>query len=180
MEEKPWRTLSSKYLFRRPWLTVRCEEMQLPNGNRIPEYYLLEYPDWVNTIAITAEGKFVMVRQYRPGIGQWRYELCAGVCEAGDASPLEAAQRELLEETGYGKGRWESLMTISANASTHANLTHCFLATGVELVERPHPEATEYLTVHLLAEEDVRALLAANEIVQATMAAPLWKYMAGR
>lgn len=55
MEEKnkAWKTVSSKYLFRRPWLTVRCEDMLLPNGNHIPEYYILEYPDWVNTIAIT-------------------------------------------------------------------------------------------------------------------------------
>lgn len=49
MEEKnkAWKTVSSKYLFRRPWLTVRCEDMLLPNGNHIPEYYILEYPDWV-------------------------------------------------------------------------------------------------------------------------------------
>ena len=60
-KEKAWKTVSSKYLFRRPWLTVRCEDMLLPNGNHIPEYYILEYPDWVNTIAITKDGKFVFV-----------------------------------------------------------------------------------------------------------------------
>ena len=79
MEEKnkAWKTVSSKYLFRRPWLTVRCEDMLLPNGNHIPEYYILEYPDWVNTIAITKDGQFVFVRQYRPGIERTCYELCA-------------------------------------------------------------------------------------------------------
>ena len=101
---EPGKTVSSKYLFRRPWLTVRCEDMLLPNGNHIPEYYILEYPDWVNTIAITKDGKFVFVRQYRPGIERTCYELCAGVCEKEDASPLVSAQRELWEETGYGKG----------------------------------------------------------------------------
>ena len=124
MEEKnkAWKTVSSKYLFRRPWLTVRCEDMLLPNGNHIPEYYILEYPDWVNTIAITKEGKFVFVRQYRPGIGRTCYELCAGVCEKEDASPLVSAQRELWEETGYGNGNWQEYMLISANPSTHTNL----------------------------------------------------------
>lgn len=79
MEEKnkAWKTVSSKYLFRRPWLTVRCEDMLLPNGNHIPEYYILEYPDWVNTIAITKDGQFVFVRQYRPGIER----TCYGVSE---------------------------------------------------------------------------------------------------
>ena len=75
-KEKAWKTVSSKYLFRRPWLTVRCEDMLLPNGNHIPEYYILEYPDWVNTIAITKDGKFVFVRQYRPRLGRTSYDEC--------------------------------------------------------------------------------------------------------
>ena len=180
MEEKnkAWQTVSSKYLFRRPWLTVRCEDMLLPNGNHIPEYYILEYPDWVNTIAITKEGKFVFVRQYRPGIGRTCYELCAGVCEKEDVSPLVSAQRELWEETGYGNGNWTKLMTISANASTMTNITHCYLATEVERISTQHLEETEDLTVHLLDEEEVKALLLNDEVKQSLMAAPFWKYFA--
>ena len=160
MEEKnkAWKTVSSKYLFRRPWLTVRCEDMLLPNGNHIPE--------------------FVFVRQYRPGIERTCYELCAGVCEKEDASPLVSAQRELWEETGYGKGNWQEYMVISANPSTHTNLTYCFLATDVELIDHQHLEATEDISVHLLTLEEVRSLLDKNEIMQALNAAPLWKYIA--
>ena len=174
--EQAWQTLNSTYLFSRPWLTVRREDMLLPNGNRIPEYYLLEYPDWVNTIAVTKDGQFVMVRQYRPGIRRYAYELCAGVCEKEDASPLVSAQRELWEETGYGNGNWSEIMTISANASTHTNLTHCFLATDVEQIDQPHQELTEDISVHLMTWNEVEQLLDNNEILQATMAAPLWKY----
>ena len=177
-KEKAWKTVSSKYLFRRPWLTVRCEDMLLPNGNRIPEYYILEYPDWVNTIAITKDGKFVFVRQYRPGLGRTSYELCAGVCDKEDASPLVSAQRELWEETGYGKGNWREYMVISANPSTHTNLTHCFLATDVEPIDHQHLEDTEDLSVHLLTFEEVKQLLENNEIMQSLNAAPLWKYVA--
>ena len=177
-KDEAWQVVSSKYLFRRPWLTVRCDDMLLPNGNHIPEYYILEYPDWVNTIAITREGKFVFVRQFRPGIGKQLYELCAGVCEKEDASPLVSAQRELLEETGYGNGNWQEYMVISANPSTHTNLTHCFLATDVERVDIQHLEDTESLTVHLLTFEEVQELLKSNQIIQALHAAPLWKYVA--
>ena len=67
-KDSVWKTLSSEYIFRRPWLTVRRDDMELPNGNRIPEYYILEYPDWVNMIAITRDDRFIFVRQYRPGI----------------------------------------------------------------------------------------------------------------
>jgi hypothetical protein len=67
MEEKnkAWKTVSSKYLFRRPWLTVRCEDMLLPNGNHIPEYYILEYPDWVNTIAINKDNTRGLQKSYK-------------------------------------------------------------------------------------------------------------------
>ena len=105
-------------------------------------------------------------------------ELCAGVCEKEDASPLVSAQRELWEETGYGKGNWQEYMVISANPSTHTNLTYCFLATDVELIDHQHLEATEDISVHLLTLEEVRSLLDKNEIMQALNAAPLWKYIA--
>lgn len=177
-KDTAWKTLSSEYLFRRPWLTVRRDDMQLPNGNRIPEYYILEYPDWVNTIAITRNGLFVFVRQYRPGIARTSFELCAGVCEKEDVSPLVSAQRELLEETGYGMGNWQEFMVLSPNPSTHTNVTYCFLATDVEPVTEQHLEETEDLTVHLLTLDEVKQLLTNNEIMQSLHAAPLWKYMA--
>ena len=170
--------LDSVYLSHEPWLTVREDKIQLANGVIIPKYYVLEYPDWVNILAITREGKFVLVRQYRHALGETAYELCAGVCEREDVSPLVSAQRELLEETGYGNGEWYEYMCLSANASTVANLTHCFLATGVEKVCDPHPEATESLTVHLLSLVEVKDLLRQGAIRQSLMAAPLWKYMA--
>ena len=62
---KEWKVLESEYLVRRPWLTARRDRLELPDGRIIPEYYVLEYPDWVNVIAITKDGQFVMERQYR-------------------------------------------------------------------------------------------------------------------
>ena len=176
-EESGGKVLSSEYVARRPWHTVRKECLQLPNGNQVPEYYVLEYPDWVNTIAITLEGEFVMIRQYRHGLGVTAYELCAGVCEENE-TPLESAQRELWEETGYGGGEWREFMVVSANPGSQNNLTHCFLATGVERMSSQHLEATESITVHLLSLEEVKTLLQADAIPQALNAAPLWKYMA--
>lgn len=176
--DKPWEVISSEYLHRAPWLTVRKAHLVLPNGNHIPSYYILEYPDWVNTIAVTSDGQFVFIRQYRHGLQQTSYELCAGVCEKEDASPLASAQRELLEETGYGNGSWQEYMQISPNPSTHTNITYCFLATGVEKISEQHLEDTESLSVHLLTLAEVKELLQKGEIKQALMAAPLWKYIA--
>lgn len=176
-DDRKWEVLESEYLIKRPWLTARRDRVKLPTGIEIPEYYILEYPDWVNVIAITKESKFVMVRQYRHGIRETRYEICAGVCEKGEEA-MVSAQRELYEETGYGNGKWSLFMTISANASTMTNLTYCYLAIDVEPISTQHLEETEDLSVHLLDKEEVKALLMNDEVKQALMAAPLWKYCA--
>lgn len=176
-EDGKWETISSEYLFRRPWLTVRHDQVRLPDGRINPEFYVLEYPDWVNIIAITENGEFVMERQYRHGLDKTCYEIAAGVVENGE-TPLEAARRELEEETGYGGGEWKELMLISGNPSTTSNLTHCFLAEGVKKVSAQHLDSTEDLSVCLLSLDQVRQLLVHDKIRQALMAAPLWKYFA--
>lgn len=175
-EDRNWEVLHSEYLFRRPWLTARRDHVKLPTGTEIPEYYILEYPDWVNVIAITNEGKFVMIRQYRHGIRETRYELCAGVIDAGE-TPLEAAKRELYEETGFGGGDWCEFMTSCPNPGAMTNTNHTFLATGVKQISTQHLESTEDLSVHLLEKEEVVALLRDDLIRQSLMAAPLWKYI---
>lgn len=183
MKEKPndprrWEVLGSEYLFRRPWLTARRDHVRLPSGTEIPEYYVLEYPDWVNVIARVRDGRFLLVRQYRHGLRETRYELCAGVIDPADPSPEAAARRELWEETGYGGGRWRQFCVLSPNASAMTNLSYTFVAEDVEPVSTQHLEPTEDITVHLLAADEVRALLEADEMRQALMAAPLWKYFA--
>jgi len=180
--EKPknrkWKVIRSEYIAREPWFTVRREEVELPGGARVPAWYIFEYPDWVNVIARTRDGRFVFISQYRHALGETSYEIVAGVRDPEDSSPLEAARRELLEETGYGYGSWEPYMVLSANPTSHNNLTHTFLATDVEPVGPPRPESTEDIRVHLFTLGEVRQLLAENQIVQALMAAPLWRYLA--
>lgn len=178
MKDMTWKTLSSEYLIKRPWLTARRDKVQLPDGRILDEYYVLEYPTWVNVIAITKEGEMVLVRQYRHALGRTNFELVAGVLEKGE-DPLVAAQRELLEETGYSGGEWKELMQLSANSSTMTNLTHCFLAEGVEKTALQNLDASEDLEVYVFSQEEVRQKLQQGDFVQALMVAPLWKYFSG-
>ena len=89
-KSRAWKVVKSEYLARKPWFTVRHERIELPDGRSIPDYYVFEYPDWVNVIAITKEGKFVFIDQYRHGLGETNYEIPAGVAEPDDASMLAA------------------------------------------------------------------------------------------
>ena len=159
------------------WLTARVDKVQLPDGRINPEHYVLEYPEWVNIIAITDGGEFVMVRQYRHAMDIVLDELCAGVVEQGEA-PLDAARRELLEETGYGGGQWREIMTVGQNPSICNNITHCFLAEGVERLSDQSLDAGEDIAVLLLSRDEVEAMLRENRQLQALMAAPLWRYLA--
>ena len=172
-----WKTLSSEYLFRRPWLTARRDVVELPNGQIHNEYYVLEYPTWVNIIAITEEGKYVMVRQYRHGLGDIFTELCAGVVEDGE-NPLDGARRELEEGTGYTGGRWSLQCVLCPNPSSNNNFNYCFLAEGVRKTSGQHLDRTEDIEVILLDREEVWQLLVGDEIKQALMAAPLWRHFA--
>lgn len=172
-----WKVLESEHLFRRPWLTVRRDKVLLPSGAIHPEYYVLEYPDWINVIAQTRDGRFVMVEQYRHGLGEVAVELCAGVIEQGEA-PEAAARRELLEETGFGGGEWHEFMTISMNPGSANNLTHCFLATNVELLQDQHLDSTEDIAVRLLSRQELFDLINSGTLKQSLMLAPLWKFFA--
>ena len=177
-EEKKWKVLSSEYLVKRPWLTARRDVAELPDGPINHEYYVLEYPDWVNIIAITKDGQIVMERQYRHALGNTCFELPCGVIEAGE-TPLEAAKRELLEETGFAGGEWKEWMTLSPNPATSTNLAHSFLAVGVEKVSGQHLDATEDIEIYTFSPEEVKEMLLNGEFMQASMLAALYKFFSG-
>jgi 8-oxo-dGDP phosphatase len=176
-DPKPFEILESKYLFQRPpWLTLREERLQLPSGGIIENFYLFEYPDWVNVIALTKQKEVVMIRQYRHGIKKVAFEIPAGVHEHGE-SLMDSAKRELLEETGFGNGRWEEWMQLSANPAIQSNITHTFIAWDVERIDAQALEPTEEITVHLLPLHEVKALILKGEMVQSLHLAPLLKLL---
>ncbi|MDX2135423.1 MAG: NUDIX hydrolase [Saprospiraceae bacterium] len=173
----PWFTEQSVYLFQRPpYLTVRKDTVVLPNGARIDDYFVLEYPDWVVSLALTEDGHFVCIRQYRHGIGDVHFELPAGVADPGEPL-LDCARRELLEETGYGGGVWRPWIVASANPGTHNNRAHVFLATGVARIAEPALDATEDISVHILSPADMRRTLEHGGVSQAIHQAALWRYL---
>lgn len=161
-----WKVLESDYLFNQPWLTVRRDKCELPNGKIMPAFYVLEYPTWVTALAITKEGKVVMVQQYRHGIEEVCIETPGGVVDAGE-EPETAIKRELLEETGYAFDTFECLGKVCANPSTGNNYLYMYLATGGVKVAEQNLDETEDVEVKFFTIEEVKNLIKENKIVQA-------------
>ncbi|QND49972.1 NUDIX hydrolase [Rhizobium lusitanum] len=139
----PWQVKSSTQLLHDRWLKVRADACVTAEGVEIAPYYVLEYPDWVEVVALDAEDNIYLVQQYRHGLGVVALELPGGAIDASDASPVEAAARELREETGLSAPEWEHVGSLAANPATHTNLCHIVLARNVELTAKPSDDPTE-------------------------------------
>src|SRR6185312_6062823 len=124
-----WKTLSSHYIHKGPWATLRADKCEMPDGRIVDEYYVLEYPNWANAVAVTEDNKIILVRQYRHAANVIALEIPGGVID-GDEAPEAGMRRELLEETGYVFDKIELISTIYPNPATSNNLTFCYLATG--------------------------------------------------
>ena len=172
--DKKWKILSSDYPLKSKWLNVRKDKVRMPKGVELDDFYILEYLDWINVIAITEEGKFVLERQYRHGTQTVEYEICAGVIEKGE-EPLAAAQRELFEETGYGGGEWNLYCITAPNPAAMTNKNYTFLAKGVKPISSQHLEMTEDIDVIVMSREDVKKMLIEGKMMQGIMQAPLWR-----
>lgn len=172
-----WNTLSSEYVHKGQWATLRVDRCELPDGRIMDDYYVLEYADWVNAVALTEDNKIILVKQYRHAVGDVSLEIPGGVMDAGE-TPEEAVKRELLEETGYEFNNFELLCNLWPNPSTGNNTVHCYLARGGKKVTSQHLDAFEEIVVEQYTVEEVKQLLADNEIKQAMHVAGLFYAMA--
>ena len=161
-----WKLCSSEYIHKGPWATLRVDKCQMPDGRLVDEYYVLEYPNWVNAVAVTEEGKLLIVKQYRHAAGIVSLEIPGGVID-GNETPEAAIRRELLEETGYQFDDIDLLCTVYANPSTANNHTYCYLARGGKKVQEQSLDEHEEIAVEQHSIHEVRQLLADNKIPQA-------------
>lgn len=137
MNHDGYKVLSSRHVLETPWVAVREDAFVTPEGVVHQPYYVVEYPDWVHVVAIDDDRRLLLVRQYRHGMGGVTLELPAGKIDATDASPQEAAARELLEETGCAARSLRLIGTHWANPANQNNRIFTVLAEGVERVRAP-------------------------------------------
>jgi len=162
-ESLMWHKLASKAGPDLPLFRVRFDTMQHPTTAEKFQRMVLEAPDWVTVVAVTVDGRIVMVEQFRFGVGELTTEPVAGTVDSGEDS-LDAARRELMEETGFGEGRWRYLGSVQANPAIHDNLCHHWLAEEVVAVQEPTPDAGEAIRVHLMTLEEIKEAIASGKL----------------
>ena len=132
-----------------PWIRVHREKVRVEDGRVIDDYFTIEEPDFAVVFAVTPLEEVVGIWHYKHGPGRINLGLPAGYVKDGEP-PLEAARRELLEETGYTASSWQHLGSFSVHGNRGCGKAHVFTARDAMKTGNPSPDDLEEIRVELL------------------------------
>ena len=165
--ELDWHKLDTRYedaglmLFEK-----RIDTMRNPRNNKTFDRIILESVDWVNVVALDDQGRSLMIRQFRFGVGYTTLETPGGMVDPGEDSKTAAA-RELLEETGYASEKWRYLGAVEPNPAYHNNLCHHWLAEDVHVAEAQDLGDGESIALEFMTQLEVRDCVQSGELKHA-------------
>jgi 8-oxo-dGTP pyrophosphatase MutT (NUDIX family) len=128
-QHNPWKTLDSRIIYATRWLRLREDKVITPSGAR-DTYAVVEILPSVGVIALTDDQQIALVLQWRYVHGKMSLEIPTGGSQTGE-SMVAAAQRELLEETGFAAGSWVAFGTVDNSNGSTTDVAHLFLATDL-------------------------------------------------
>ncbi len=176
-----WPVDSSTEVFRNRLIAVRNDQVRMP-GDRVAERSVVAHPGAVAVLALDDAGRALMIRQYRHPVGRVLWELPAGLRDHPGEPLVDAARRELLEETGYRASTWHSLADFYSSPGFTDERLRIFLARGLEPASDPgytrENEEALIVTEWLPLPDAVQAILAGKLHNGATIAGLLAGYTA--
>jgi ADP-ribose pyrophosphatase len=165
-EEK---TISGETLYEGKIITLRVEEVELPDGNRATRE-LIKHPGAVAIIPITAEGKLVLVEQYRKALDRSLIEIPAGKIDPGEAPEITAV-RELEEETGYGAKEFTYIQSFATSPGFADEVIHLYVAQNLYKIENPaEGDEDEFIGLLEVTIEQAEEMVATGKIFDAKTA----------
>jgi 8-oxo-dGTP pyrophosphatase MutT (NUDIX family) len=173
-----WKTKKSDTLVETPIFSIRRDRKhRAASPDRTHDFYVLESVDWVNVVPVTEAGDVVFIELYRHGIEEPSLEIPGGMIDPGE-TPLEAASRELEEETGYrAASALVPIGVVHPNPAIQQNRCHTFLAENARLSGEPRPDETEDIRVVRHPRAHVPRLLEEGRITHALVVAGLLWYL---
>lgn len=170
---KPWTTRSRRTLLDlSPWLSVEERVVELPDGRVIEDWPWVESREFANVVAVTEEGLFLLFRQTKYAVEKTTLGPVGGYLDPGE-DPLDAARRELLEETGYEATEWTSLGRYVVDGNRGCGVGHLYLARGARKVAEPNADDLEDQELLLLTRQAVEDALVAGGLDVLSWAAAL-------
>ena len=171
-----WPLLRDEEVLNTPVFSVRRHTCRSPKDGGDKNFFILDARDWAQVIAVTADEQVVLVRQFRQGSRELSLELPGGVVEKGQ-TPLEAAQRELREETGYTSNQWSKLTSFLPNPAIQTNTAHLFLAENACLTDKTEFDENEDLELVTVPASQLGSLVNDGGINHVVMAAGILYYL---
>ena len=175
-----WEEISTEHIVQDKWIDFRRSAYRFPDGSVFEPFYSYSRRDYVVIVASDTDGDYICVRQFRQGIKEVTTEFPAGGIERTDGreygsgdSPaasedaLEAARRELLEETGYVSDEWTHLLTVPSNATISDNYAHIFMAKNCSKSGEQKLDETEFLNVRKYSAAEIEELIYKGDFQQA-------------
>ena len=172
--KRAWKVLSSTEIFKTNFFKFRTDQCELPDGRVMPNYYVMEFPDWVNVVPVTEDGKIVLIEQYRHAGNDTFLEIPGGAMEPGiGEDPKRAALRELTEETGYVPDDLRLIGVHHPNPAMQNNRMHTFVGFGCKLLEKQDLDPYEDIQVVTKEIPEVIDLILNRKITHSIVVASL-------
>ncbi len=167
-----WEEVRTEHIIKNEWIDIRESAYRFPDGTVFEPFYSYSRRDYVVIVASDTKGRYICVRQFRQGIKEVTTEFPAGGLERTDGKeygegkrdplaedPMDAAKRELKEETGYVSDKWTYLMKVPSNATIADNYAYIYMAEDCKRVSGQTLDDTEFLNVELHTADEIEELI---------------------